>query len=166
MNWTCEGLKQWLCDTFFSLPPGVNWTCEGLKREQNKYIYWHSNGVNWTCEGLKRTTMEVKEILLSRVNWTCEGLKLLCLAMELTHLKLVWIEPVRDWNSKNNSSFANLNKCVNWTCEGLKQPKRELGDWVFRSVNWTCEGLKRVEFSSVRKRLSCVWIEPVRDWNG
>ena len=143
----------------------MNWTCEGLKpvkalNNSPKYWVWIEPVRDWNnC--LLRISMVVK----SCVNWTCEGLKqedevrnqnyyVMCelnlwgietkLMRFFFQRKLsVWIEPVRDWNTKYLPFWICTLSSVNWTCEGLKLTLfQSLKSLLFR-VNWTCEGLKQ-----------------------
>ena len=144
----------------------VNRTCEGLKPVFRKYKHnrlqlCESNlwgietcisrkfineliiRVNRTCEGLKRSNGILFPVLVKIcVNRTCEGLKRCIQHYPLDKVLMVWIEPVRDWNSFNSTCAKSGRSCVNRTCEGLKQTSVSNDLKKLKRVNRTCEGLK------------------------
>ena len=142
----------------------MNWTCEGFKLCSFLQFPERSACVNWTCEGLKRVLFFAGFLFKNRVNWTCEGLKHFFFRGLSINSK-VWIEPVRDWNAKNYKTAKLSHKSVNWTCEGLKQFIINLA----KKLNQKCElNLWGIETSTTSFFIlppTCVWIEPVRDWN-
>ena len=71
----------------------------GIETRIQLYLFTFLFGVNWTCEGLKRASCEAD----NKTNRGCElnlwGIETLNVEQASPSCKIVWIEPVRDWNN-------------------------------------------------------------------
>ena len=156
MNWIC--LKYFFCLVW--IEPVRDWN---MLADISINEFW--NSVNWTCEGLKHksnVTTNYFQFLCElnlwgiETDWFCIFSYLITSLCELnlwgieTHfhflsqfyIRIVWIEPVRDWNHHDGNPNHKDKVC-------------ELNLWgIETGISWI-----RI------RHPGWVWIEPVRDWN-
>ena len=135
---------------------------------------WIQDAIIEKCElnlwGIETITHYIKCYIIGKCELNLWGIETWFFCSNDFQKFIVWIEPVRDWNSRGGAFFTCRCSCVNWTCEGLKRnilpllrtqfPMCELNLWGIETlefprppsnkryrVNWTCEGLKQIKLN-------------------
>ena len=128
------------------------------RKRQQKGI----QGLNWTFMELKSESKIININGKESLNWTFMELKLSLVVVEDKN-RLVWIEPLWNWNllARNTSRFQSR---LNWTFMELKWRKEEVAFSCSCRLNWTFMELKLDE-NGYYEWWFDVWIEPLWNWN-